>query len=468
MPCTTRWLVLTSAPTTPQAIPSRDPLLDASNMQRPAATEPICAKSDSFLSNSFVLTPPATPTKAEVERKRSSIGTDSERLIVDPTEELSSMLSVGVGLGADPKRMVEHMIENGMDVGPLSEVPEVPRPFGKAYQLREELGYGAWSKVYSASEVSSLPRMGGFMPPSPPITPERPSRKGNQQRILAVKALDRRDGRNVLEREATILTYLHSHAGADNHLVEFLGFDNTRCSIIMIAVPLSLDTNVRSISKTPLSTARMFDPIIGAQQWTDMAQRLIDGLAFLQSKGCVHGDIKPANVLLQCKNAEGELTPLYCDFSSSHVLSSSRFSESLEEVDAVTTEYTAPELLRALRKSSNSSEERAVATFASDIFALGVTLLFAATGESPYSEARMEMQKTGMAMEGRPLDFARSSAQAPRVMKGRAVDLALKDATQQDVGRRISVAGWSSQLEGIAERWREKGWKQGGTFCPLI
>jgi len=147
----------------------------------------------------------------------------------------------------------------------------------------------------------------------------------------------------------------------------------------------------------------MFDLVIGVETWVDLAIHLITGLAFLQDIGCVHGDIKPANVLLRTE-ASGKLIPLYCDFFSSHVVFPDTRLGDIDEVSAVTTDYVSPELLESFHHRNG---ERAVATFASDIFALAVTLLFTAIGEGPYAGAHMDLQKSVMAREGRPMDFAR-------------------------------------------------------------
>ncbi|KAL9124801.1 MAG: hypothetical protein Q9217_005909 [Psora testacea] len=456
---TKRWLPLTTPPMNPSSAAIQSSQSNGVSRCLPihtTVTQPSAPDANLSVCSGMVWTPPATPDKADTERKRSSISIDSEKLVSQPTEELKNMLSIGVGLGANPREMVMHMVENGMDVGPLAQVPETARPYKKSYQVQGELGHGAWSIVYSASQVSAGPSTP--LPPSPPSSPGR-SRVGSRTDLLAVKALARRDGRKVLEREARILTYLHSHGKARNYLVPFHGFDDARCSIILDAIPLLLQNHVKNAGKTPVSTRTMFDPIIGAPQWADLATCLISGLAFLQSKHCVHGDIKPANILLRSGGTEGKLTPLYCDFSSSHVRSTDAPATPIEEVNAVTTDYTSPELLESFYHRNG---ERAVATFASDIFALGVTLIFAATGESPYAGAQIELQKVGMAREGLPLEFVRNGAQAARVMKRKAVDVALMGAVEADVGKRVEVKKWESLVRDVAARWRDGGWVNGG------
>ena len=325
----------------------------------------------------------------------------------------------------------------------------------KKYQLHEELGHGVWSNVYLASEVCQ-PTMSDIFPFSPPSSPiDRLS--SIRPKSLAVKKPSRRDAIKVLEKEAKILTFLYSDEQASSYIVFFHGLDAADQSIVLDSVPLNLESYVKSARQRPLSTKTMFDPIIGAEQWTNLADRLISGLTFLHSKGCVHGDIKPANILLQLDEDE-KITPLYCDFSSSRITTGTLLEEA-DEVNAVTADYTSPELLEALHKRKN---ERAVATFASDIFALAVTLLFAATAESPYACARMDLQRLGMAKEGTPLEYARRGEQASRIMKGRAVERALRDALAKYPEKRSSVEEWKATVQDISKNWGNGGWSRGG------
>ncbi|KAG8529400.1 uncharacterized protein KY384_006037 [Bacidia gigantensis] len=424
-----------------------------------------CPSYQSIQQSMGVLTPPTTPEKDDVERKRFSVSIDSKRLLEHPTEQLKTMLAVGSGLGVDPTEMVGKWIESGEDIGPLSHVPETALPYGKEYQLNDELGHGAWSTVYSASEGSDINQRKCSTLLTPPATPEKQSASFASSRLLAVKVLSRRDGKQILEREARILTYLHSHSRSRHYLVPFHGFDLAKTSIIMTAVTLNLEVHAKAAAHQSLTTATMFDPVIGASQWSDLALSLISGLAFLKDKGCVHGDIKPANILLRASEdpERSSLTPFYCDFSSSHVLDSSTGLNGNDEVNAITTDYTAPELLQILHpRNGMDGGGRATATFASDVFALGVTLIFAAAGESPYAGARLEAQKTAMVLEGRPMDFARGGHQASRSMAGRAVDRALKGALVRDITKRYVAEEWEEVIRTVTHQWRESGWKQGG------
>ena len=317
------------------------------------------------------------------------------------------------------------------------------RPLGSNTAGREEYGRGVWSVVYRAIEtVDSSPSPGIL---TPPTSPAHNSKAGHPTSILAIKAPTRRDANKVLKEEARILTYIHRAPIAADHVVAFYGYDETTHALVLDAVPLSLDAKTKSAVKDArnnFSTRTMFDPVIGSSQWSELAEGLIGGLAYLHSRGCVHGDIKPANVLLQ-PTGQGSFRPLYCDFSSSHILDPESPGIEIEEVGAVTTDFTAPELLQSFYRRNG---QRAVATFASDVFALAVTLLVAATGESPYAGARMEIQKVGMAKEGKPLEFARAGDQASRIMKGKIVDRVVKGALERDPSKRIRAEDWRLQL----------------------
>ena len=324
-----------------------------------------------------LLTPPSTPSKPNISRASAS---------ADGAEAIHA---IDVDHGLKPSEMRK------LEANPAApqEAPRpdaAPRPYTAEYHLGKELGYGAWSTVYCAGQDIEPRKSSTNLPPTPPPTPPTTPTNAmtpSSKRLLAVKKPSSRQAHGILLKEAKILTYIHSHADASSHLVPFHGFDSAQHSIVLDAVPLSLETHAKAASKRPLSTKTMFDPVVGAEEWAGLAEGLIGGLAFLHGIGCVHGDIKPGNVLLRTES-DGQLTPLYCDFSSSHIIpgTGDEKKEEVEEVSAVTTEYLSPELLEAL---SPCNTDRAVANYASDVFALGVTLLFAALGDGPYAGARL-------------------------------------------------------------------------------
>lgn len=308
------------------------------------------------------------------------------------------------------------------------------------------LGHGAWSTVYRAIEISEAPSSTLLTPPTSPSGIPKPV----LGQVLAVKAPARKDAYNILYDEACTLTYLHSHHEASNYIVPFHGYDTSFQSLLMDAVPLDLGTHAKlCLKKTRdnFSTRTMFDPVCGPREWQSLASQLIDGLIFLHSNRCVHGDIKPSNILLR-PNDDGlseAYTPMYCDFSSARIFedSSSDDSEPDQQLTALTPDFTSPELFTSLHSPT------AVATTASDVYALAVTLVVAAIGTSPYAGASMEMMKLSMAREGRVLDFARQAEQGTRVMKGKMVEQCLKDALERDVGKRSTAPEWKENYETI-------------------
>ena len=383
-----------------------------------------------------LLTPPITPLRPEDRIKAANL--DSLNFNSLATSEDSGITKAEQNAPAKESKEV-----SWEDTIPKVYTGEY-RALGSGPSNREEYGRGVWSMVYSAVEVTDKEAASSPSMLTPPTSPVAGSSTSRATKTLAIKAPIRRDANKVLENEARILSYLHQNPTAAEHVVLFHGYNESEHALVLDAIPLSLDTSIKlhaKFARSNVSTKTMFEPIIGLDQWLSLAKGLVTGLAYLHSQNCVHGDIKPGNVLLQSATTDSSSAPLYCDFSSSHIFHPDRVAE---EVGAVTTEYSSPELLESFYRRNG---QRAVATLASDVFALGVTLLVAATGESPYASARMEIQKIAMAREGRPLDFARNGDQASRIMKGKIVDKLLRAALEKDLGKRCTAEDWRLTLE---------------------
>lgn len=412
------------------------------------------------------LTPPSSPSQPQRKRRVSSPS------LLEPDAPALDMLDLN-GTRSETDRQDEG-VGAAQPIQPeakeLTWKKTAPRPYLKRYELLgsmragfEEYGRGAWSTVYRAIECHP----GKILTPlTPPLSPPSSPKQTGINRLLAVKAPSRGDAHPILQQEARILTYLHSFPGAATYLVPFHGYDQPLHSLIFSAVPLNLESHVKQAARAARSaspsTQTMFDPVVGVGEWTHLAERLISGLGFLHSQSCVHGDIKPANVLLHGSGGDSTITPLFCDFSSSRVIASSTApgeadedADDVEEVTAVTPDYTSPELLVGLHGRTPGA--RAITTRASDVFALGVTLLFAAIGESPYARARMEVQKLAMAREGRPMDFARSGEGAGRVMMGKLVDRIVTMGVEKEASKRAEAKEWLSRTEYLVEKekWRK-------------
>ena len=421
-------------------------LMPRSKRPQPTSAASAPSLSLSALAAGLELTPPSSPFRPQFTRALASAD------VVAVTVKTLSMEDAGTE-DAEPESMRVEAAEAKAAIPAHVEEEQqltwkttVPRPYPKTYELLgfassgfEEYGRGAWSTVYCAIETRDTSfTTAPLTPPSSP--PSSSVGSPGIHGLLAVKRPSRHDAHRILDEEARILTYLQSFPNAHSYLVPFHGYDQSTHSLVFSAVPLSLEAHVKSAARAAradFSTATMFDPVLGVTEWAHLARRSIQGLAFLHAAHCVHGDVKPANILLH-PSSSGTLTPLFCDFSSSRVVTTD--GEDSPEITAVTTEYTAPELLSALHRRTPSA--RAMATPAADVFALAVTLLVAATGESAYAAARMEVQKLAMAKEGIPLAFARGGEAASRVMPGRMVDRVVRVGAEKDVDRRVSAEEW--------------------------
>ncbi|GAB2840443.1 hypothetical protein GCM10027176_50330 [Actinoallomurus bryophytorum] len=103
---------------------------------------------------------------------------------------------------------------------------------------------------------------------------------------------------------------------------------------------------------------------VPALRW--LAAGCAEALASIHAAGLVHRDLKPSNVLV---SADG---PRVIDFGVARATERSSFTATHQAVG--TPAYMAPEQARDSRQTVS----------ASDVFSLGSTLLFAATGHPPY------------------------------------------------------------------------------------
>lgn len=106
-------------------------------------------------------------------------------------------------------------------------------------------------------------------------------------------------------------------------------------------------------------------PLPEAAVWR-LGAAMTEALAAIHAAGCVHRDLKPQNVLLEPEH------PWVIDFGLAHVLELPRHPSSLRRM--ATPRYAAPEQLNRLGDAKSPA----------DIFELGGTLLFAATGHAPH------------------------------------------------------------------------------------
>ena len=169
------------------------------------------------------------------------------------------------------------------------------------------------------------------------------------------------------EREIRLLSML-SHPGliplydAGTHDFE----DGPHRYIVMELIADA--TLLRRLAEGPLHNYEVAD--LGAQ--------LADALAYVHSRGIVHRDVKPANILLSDEGASGFVqTVKLTDFGVAHFVDGSRLTNDGTIIG--TAAYLSPEQVAGEPIS-----------YATDVYSLGLVLLEALTGDQEYSGTVIE------------------------------------------------------------------------------
>lgn len=249
------------------------------------------------------------------------------------------------------------------------------------------------------------------------------------------------------------------------HVVEFFGSETQNRALVMENSPVTMEDFATSIQM-----GQMFDETSHVMRnIQEMSRHLIKGLEYLHSEKIIHGDIKPSNILLRQKrrsrdsgigglekqpisnrNQSSELVagrntmnfdlqPIYCDFSAS------RFDhpESIPNESAGTYDFMAPELFSRSKPGNYT-------TFASDVYALGITLLYTILGKSPYEGAQNVFMQRAMAMAGTPLDFISMDNESVLRWEKAKFGPWIAKAIKAKASERCSAREWRDLVE---ERW---------------
>lgn len=319
---------------------------------------------------------------------------------------------------------------------------------------KQMFGYGAWSNVYKATCQAHPPIDNGLLTPplrsmnTPPL-------------VVAVKSPARKDAIAILREEAKTLSHLRLCDPDENYIAVFYGIIGKDSELVMAAHPLSLEDHIMScatIAEASRTTSNMKLPVLGSTMlWLDLASKLIDALDWMHNDASiVHGDIKPRNILLRplfvTSTDEFSFTPLFIDFSSSQRLDSDTIVPNT--LSAITTEYTAPELLSV----AVLNDPKSCATTHSDIFSLAVTLLVAATGDTKVYGNYSGQQKLMLAKQGSFI-IANVRSFSLRVPRHGTVSKVLEKAVLKKDSGRITTAEWKKLVKNIQAEMRHNGSK---------
>ncbi|KAF1987480.1 kinase-like protein [Aulographum hederae CBS 113979] len=267
------------------------------------------------------------------------------------------------------------------------------------------LGNGRFSRVFEAAWIDE-DGVNKLTPPTTPTKslhanhnkkPEDPFNSSEPEHTFAVKVAASPNDRRVMRAEAGILTQLR---WKDNdwpkYILGFHGVNIDRGCLLLTRYPTNLEHYIRWVLGA-LSPTKKEEAI--RDLFPCLARELCQGLAWLHAVGevCVHGDIKPANILLEPRTPRAQPAfPYYCryaDFSAATLLKHNFGGH----VGGATWEYMSPEMFANPPPRPSTS---------ADVFSLGMLFLnFIACGRSPYEMASNRYQKFEMAKRGTPISF---------------------------------------------------------------
>jgi serine/threonine protein kinase len=411
-------------------------------------------------------TPPRTPEHSLL-RTKSHGSTSEDQLQVQPEaatgpfksqsyslESPSSALGLKIICDA---RVAESQIDTPdssvlSDVGavqrllPLEDVIQA-RPVQGQIEIRRDedgreviLGRGGCGTVYEGSlELDEAALKSKHF-----IAANRNGQSPRRQ-VVALKQASDRDSQRALEREARTISYLlperESSSRQAPFLADFFGYDAASSTLVLECLPLTL----YDYSRSCVSHRVAGEPTVGSKQWLFFCRRMISCLDYLHSRAVVHGDIKPANILLRkmIDSTDPELTyePVLCDFTSSVFEATTTGIDS--PITGGTTEFTSPELMRRMRRDSDEASDTAKPTVKDDIYSLAVTLLTPALGDNVYSAAPNRFLRLDWIKQGRPLSYAPT---VWSLKKKGVVDTVLRPALNAEE-KRCGLSEWQSIVE---------------------
>jgi hypothetical protein len=168
----------------------------------------------------------------------------------------------------------------------------------------------------------------------------------------------------------------------------------------------------------------------------DLAQGLAEALGAIHAAGLVHRDLKPANVLLSPTG------PRVIDFGIARAVDASRLTVTGQIIG--TPDFMAPEQIEGVGESGAEV----------DVFALGSTLVWAATGRGPFAADQtaatlyriLSMPPDLDGVPPRVADLARACLAKDPARRPSAVQLAVRLRGSDPTGSRPDVHPWAADV----------------------
>ncbi|CAI6342452.1 unnamed protein product [Periconia digitata] len=369
------------------------------------------------------LSPPLTPTQAKHKSSNSDV---SLKTPTKPHTHLSPQPE-DTGTTVFPYWTTDYEI---VTTGPKA--------------IKKVLGSGVWSDVYHALPTPPSPSSSLLSsskesettsrPPTPPSSSSSTSQ--HLPSAYAIKSPSSQSARSVLAHEAHILSYLTRFPTSSSFIVPFYGHDPRSDALVLKLIGGGtleswIETSLNALPEPERAVAL-------AKQFPGLATQLLSALEWLRSVGCVHGDVKPGNILVDAPSPPTSSSPsfLLTDFSSSTLTSlPTSTSSPAPPLGGGTWDFLSPSLL-ALPSSSSSH----TASHDDDLWATALTLLITVVGISPFAfVGRNVFQRRECVRKGDPVGFVGFGDFGGRgVGRLRALGAALSEAQ----GKKVDIIQW--------------------------
>jgi serine/threonine protein kinase len=279
------------------------------------------------------------------------------------------------------------------------------------YRVLQKIGSGGMGVVYEAEDI----RLGRHV----------------ALKFLSEKVVQPKEAQARFMREARALSALHHPNICAIYEIE--EHDGRPVIVMELLEGRSLKEVVRDGPLAP-DTLR------------ELGNQLSDALDAAHSKGIIHRDIKPGNIVVNGRGQAKILDFGLAKFTSPHPLLAEDGDEALTRVGAQpgTTAYMSPEQVRGEELDARS-----------DLFSLGVVLYEAATGKKPFTG------KNTVLVMNAVLKDAPASPNELNPLLPEDIGKAINRALEKDPGLRFQSA---AQLRDVLRRGQ--GTAEGGVLVP--